>query len=477
MMWGRQDRELLISTRDRTSTVRDMARRVSDDMERILEDSLRVGADGSENAEAISGISDNLSMISAAAEQFSVNLQHIRASTRGSRDDIDAIHRTTTELATASTDIANNTERARTVSQEAVRQVEATLTQVTGLEDIAAEISNVTQLIHDISEQTKVLAFNATIEAARESEAGRGFAVVAREVKALATETREATDFIRARVSAITDSIGATISAIKQVSGVIGDVNEVVNNIAAAAEQQSIGTRRIAEHSGSAAGHFEQITTAIEEGSTAMNDVTARLASAAQQTREAAQASDRIASGSRQIGTEATVSFAEIMECCERLDEIDAQLQTAKLPAASSPTEQPTMLFNYTDRFSVLVDDMDQDHQRIFAFINQIHRLIKEQASHGKQLSVLQEMAAFTRSHFEREEALMQQHAYPGFAKQQQAHQKLLETVAGYIQTLEAGRPVNLIAALKFLNDWLKEHILVMDRQYGDYFKRKRISA
>lgn len=475
-MWGGKDRQRLISTRDRMSAISEMAKRLSDDMERILDDSLRVGADGSENAEAISGISDNLSMISAAAEQFSVNLQQIRNNTQSSRDDIESVHSATTELAAASTDIASNTERARAVSQEAVKQVEATLTHVTGLEDIAAEISNVTQLIHDISEQTKVLAFNATIEAARESEAGRGFAVVAREVKDLATETREATDFIRARVSAITASIGTTIAAIKDVSGVISNVNEVVNNIAAAAEEQSISTRRIAEHAGSAAGHFEQIATAIEEGSIAMNDVTQRLASAAQQTRDAAQASDRIANGSRQISDEATVSFAQMMEFNERLDESDAELRSAHLPTMHGPSEQVSDLFNFSDRFSVLVKDMDQDHQRIFDYINQIHRLIKERGGHDKQLSLFREMAAFTRAHFEREETLMQQNAYPGYLEQQAAHQQLLQTVAEYIETLESGRRVNLVAALKFLNDWLKQHILVMDRQYGDYFKRKGIA-
>lgn len=82
------------------------------------------------------------------------------------------------------------------------------------LEAAVAQIAEMAGAIESISNQTNLLAFNATIEAARAGDAGRGFGAVANEVKALSAQTSGATDEIRARVAVLTQEMSSIREAV-----------------------------------------------------------------------------------------------------------------------------------------------------------------------------------------------------------------------------------------------------------------------
>ncbi|WP_429057142.1 methyl-accepting chemotaxis protein [Aeromonas veronii] len=83
-----------------------------------------------------------------------------------------------------------------------VKQVSHTISDLAGL---SQQIAGLAGAIHDIAEQTNLLALNAAIEAARAGEQGRGFAVVADEVRSLATRTGSATTEINTIIGKIQD--------------------------------------------------------------------------------------------------------------------------------------------------------------------------------------------------------------------------------------------------------------------------------
>jgi DNA-binding LacI/PurR family transcriptional regulator len=82
-------------------------------------------------------------------------------------------------------------------------QVEDTAQSILALSERTQQIGEIVSAVEDIADQSRLLALNASIEAARAGDEGLGFAVVAREMRHLAGQSREAT----ARVSAILNEI------------------------------------------------------------------------------------------------------------------------------------------------------------------------------------------------------------------------------------------------------------------------------
>jgi methyl-accepting chemotaxis protein len=117
--------------------------------------------------------------------------------------------------------------------------------------------------ITSIAEQTNLLALNATIEAARAGDAGKGFAVVASEVKDLAQETARASEDIVSKIDSIQVTTQRATEAIGQISGVVRQISQIQDTIAAAVQEQTATTGEINRNVSELATGSQQIADNI----------------------------------------------------------------------------------------------------------------------------------------------------------------------------------------------------------------------
>jgi methyl-accepting chemotaxis protein len=144
-------------------------------------------------------------------------------------------------------------------ARDAVAQVgEGVLGVVTSLRDVAAAATDITQ----IALQTRLVAFNATVEAKRAGEAGAGFAVVADAVKDLAAKVERSSKLIMATVTQLDariDSLAASITDNKDAAQhsafhrALAQVEASVDEIAAATQRNLQTCQGVASEVGTVA--------------------------------------------------------------------------------------------------------------------------------------------------------------------------------------------------------------------------------
>lgn len=231
-----------------------------------------------QNAQALASASEELTAVS---QQMSSNSEETAAQSNVVASAAEQVSKNVATVATSAEEmsasvkeIAKNANDAAKVATEAVTVASNTNKTVAKLGESSIEIGKVIKVITSIAQQTNLLALNATIEAARAGEAGKGFAVVANEVKELAKQTATATEDISQKIEAIQSDTKGAVTAIDQISKIIGQINDISNTIASAVEEQSATTNEIARNATEAAKGSTEISKNIANVSLAAKNTT-----------------------------------------------------------------------------------------------------------------------------------------------------------------------------------------------------------
>jgi len=178
-------------------------------------------------------------------------------------------------LSVASTDIEHATEEGNKVvesladiNEKSYVEFNAIFEAIDDIKKSGEKISEASDLILGIADQTNLLSLNASIEAARAGEAGKGFAVVADEIRNLSDDSKKNVDTINEILAELTaatnhasnkadvvkefvqkqnDAVGHTKESFTAIVDTVGGVEEAINELEQINKELDAKSREIEE--------------------------------------------------------------------------------------------------------------------------------------------------------------------------------------------------------------------------------------
>ncbi|WP_210396620.1 bacteriohemerythrin [Motiliproteus sediminis] len=133
-------------------------------------------------------------------------------------------------------------------------------------------------------------------------------------------------------------------------------------------------------------------------------------------------------------------------------------------------------VFEFDQSLQLGVQAIDEQHKRFIGYINDAWDALERGDDSEEYLYILNQLMDYAMEHFSFEESLMREFQYPGYDDHKQNHNRTAEQLFEFDMRLLAASPDDCRAFVQFLQDWLQNHIKVVDVELASFLKSKGVS-
>lgn len=232
-----------------------IAKAISDDVKKAINQITSVSA---EIATTMEEQERTASLQAASVNETTTTMDELRASSHQSEEQAQSAAQAAQEVLHLAQNGNQSVEETVATMVDLKNKVAAIADQIVRLSEQTSQIGNISALVSDLSQQTNMLALNASVEAVRAGEHGKGFAVVAEEIRKLADQSRQSAANISNLVSDIQNAINTTVmvtdegtktvnagmSITENTANAFAGVLEAINNVAVNNQQIVLNIRQ-----------------------------------------------------------------------------------------------------------------------------------------------------------------------------------------------------------------------------------------
>jgi methyl-accepting chemotaxis protein len=269
----KSSKKVTLSSEDLNNIIVQVSTQVSEineGVKRLISDSYQNAESIKQTSIALSGITNNSQKTAELASEISEHTKSVKDAAEDGKSSVDSIVGAIKDLAANSKNVS---------------------AEVLGLEEQSNKITEIVNIISQISEQTNLLALNAAIEAARAGEAGRGFSVVAEEIRKLAEDTNSSlqdigslikdmnmkTENVVSAVAITEEKVELGVTQSNEVKLSINKIIDSMENTFAMLTDITDGVTTQAASLEEMAASIDDINITIESGLNVSNDIKEKL--------------------------------------------------------------------------------------------------------------------------------------------------------------------------------------------------------